>query len=158
MTDRGHDSDTNPREPEIELLGKLARGFLLAARGVFFLAGVTAIIYGSKRALIQGGGWEWPGFAWRAMPSASGAVWAALGLPLVLRADAVLNRGRTQFALIIASAMLWFGPILLQDDSAYGYILRLFATFVAFLCLAVWRTLWRLTGAGLPSQDADPTL
>jgi len=158
MADPGDEPDMNPREPEIELLGKLARGFLFAARAVFFLAGVTAIIYGSKRTLIQGGGWEWPGFAWRAMPSASGAVWVALGLPLVLRADGVLNRGRTQLALIIASAMLWFGPMWLQDDSAYGYILRLFATFVAFLCLVVWRTLWRLTSTGLPSQDADPTL
>ena len=58
----------------------------------------------------------------------------------------------------LLTAALGIAPIALSDDSDYGYILRLFATLVAFLCLVVWRTLWRLTSTGLPHAGAGPTL
>ncbi|MGC6486835.1 MAG: hypothetical protein ACON4Z_04260 [Planctomycetota bacterium] len=147
-----------PREPEIELLGKLARAGLLLVRLAFLCAGAASLAYGLKKSLTVGDGWDWQQFAWRSTPSAAGALWVTLGLPLALPADFLLRRGRTQTGLLVATALLWFGPTVLPDDSDYGYVLRLFATLVAFLCLAVWRTLWRLTGTGLPRAGDDPTL
>lgn len=158
MANPAEDPDLNPREPEIELLGKIARAGLFALRAAFLLAGVTAIVYGLKRTFAEGDGWAWDTFAWRSTPSASGAVWLTLGLPLAAPAGTLLDRGRAQAVLLTASATLWIAPIALSDDSDYGYILRLFATLVAFLCLVVWRTLWRLTSTGLPHAGAGPTL
>ena len=150
MTEHSEEPDLHPREPEIEVLGKLARGGLFCVRAAFLLAGAAALLYGLKRTLATGDGWQFGAFEWRAAPSASGAVWLALGLPLALPADCLLRKGRGQAALLSASVALWFAPIALADDSDYGYVLRMFATLVAFLCLAVWRTLWRLTDTGLP--------
>ena len=62
----------------------------------------------------------------------------------------MLRRSVRQVALLSVSLALWFLPVALGDDSDYGYILRIFATLVAFLSLAVWRTLWRLGDTGLP--------
>ena len=158
MTSPAEEPDLNPREPEIELLGKLARGGLFAVRLAFLCAGAASLAYGLKKSLTAGDGWDWQQFAWRSAPSAAGALWVTLGLPLVLPADCLLRRGRAQTALLLTTALLWFGPMALGDDSDYGYVLRLFATLVAFLCLVVWRTLWRLTGTGLPRASGDPTL
>ena len=36
-------------------------------------------------------------------------------------------------------------PVCFENDSPYGYILRMFATLISFLSMLVWRTLWRLT-------------
>ncbi len=143
-----------PREPEIELLGKLARLGLRGIRLVLLAAGAAALAYGAKRSLTTGDGWPWLPLELRAQLSATGFVWMTVGLPLVLPADVLLNRGLPQAALLLLSACMWFLPWTLGDDSAYGYILRLFATLVAFLCLVVWRTLWRLTKPGLP-RPAD---
>ena len=158
MADPAEPSEPGPREPEIELLGKLARAGLFVIRVVFLVAGVTAVLYGLKRTFVEGDGWAWGDFAWRATPSASGAVWLTLGLPLAAPASAMLDRGWARRALLLTSAALWVGPAALGDDSDYGYILRLFATLVAFLCLFVWRTLWRLTDTGLPRAADGPTL
>jgi len=138
------DTPETPREPEIELLGKLARGGLFVIRLAFFTAGAAALAYGLKKMWTTGDGW-WHELEFRATPSAAGFVWTTVGLPLVLPANTLLERGVPQLALLLASAGMWFGPMALADDSEYGYILRLFATLVAFLCLVVWRTLWRLT-------------
>ena len=158
MTSPADEPDLNPREPEIELLGKLARGGLFAARLVLLCAGAAALVYGLKKTWIEGDGWSWQDVALRSVPSASGSVWIAVGLPLALPADALLVRGLRQVALLLVSVGLWFGPMLLEDDSEYGYILRLFATLIAFLCLVVWRTLWRLTDTGLPRSDDPQTM
>ena len=150
MTEPPADPDLNPREPEIELLGKIARGALFCSRVVLVVAGVVAVLYGLKRTLTTGSAWTLGGFEWRESPSASGAVWLTLGLPLALPADVMLRRSVRQVALLSVSLALWFLPVALGDDSDYGYILRIFATLVAFLSLAVWRTLWRLGDTGLP--------
>ena len=150
MTEPPADPDLNPREPEIEFLGKIARGALFCGRVVLFVAGVVAILYGLKRTLTTGTSWPPGGYEWRDSLSASGAVWLTLGLPLALPADVMLRRSMRQVALLGVSVALWFLPITLGDDSDYGYILRIFATLVAFLSLAVWRTLWRLGDTGLP--------
>ncbi|MFN3242838.1 MAG: hypothetical protein ACE37K_15160 [Planctomycetota bacterium] len=139
------DTPETPREPEIELLGKLARGGLFVIRMALLAAGVAALGYGLKKTLTIGDGWAWGGLEFRSTPSAAGFVWMTVGLPLALPANTLLNRGMPQAALLLTSAAMWFGPMALADDSAYGWILRLFATLVAFLCLVVWRTLWRLT-------------
>jgi len=158
MSPASEDPGLNPPEPEIELLGKLARGGLFMVRFAFLAAGVAALAYGLKKSLTVGDGWSWSHLQARGAPSAAGAVWLTLGLPLVLPADALLSRGRAQVALLLLSGGLWFGPIALGDDSDYGFVLRLFATLVSFLCLVVWRTLWRLTSTGLPADDGEPTL
>lgn len=158
MADSDESGEATPREPEIELLGKLARGFLFAARAALAAAGAAAVAFGLVKSLTDGAGWEPGTLAWRAEPSAAGAVWVTLGLPLVLPAATLLRRGLGQVALLLASVALWFGPSSLGDDSDYGYILRMFATLVSFLCLVVWRTLWRLTGTGLPRSGSEPTL
>lgn len=129
-------TETPPREPEIELLAKLARGGLRTARAALWLAGLAAIAYGLHRTL----------FDERATttPSASGTVWLTIGLPLMLRANWLLDASWRRYLLLLSSAVLWFAPMMLTDDSSYGFVLRIFATIVAFLCLVVWRTLWRL--------------
>ncbi len=147
-----------PREPEIELLGKLARIGLFAIRVAMFVAGTAALAYGLTKSLTSGDGWEWLSLEWRARPSAAGAVWLTVGLPLVLPANVLLDRGLPQAALLGLSAVMWFMPWTLGDDSEYGYILRLFATLVAFLCLVVWRTLWRLTTPSLPTPEDAQTM
>ena len=43
MADPAETSEPSPREPEIELLGKLARAGLFVIRVVFLVAGVTAL-------------------------------------------------------------------------------------------------------------------
>jgi hypothetical protein len=158
MTPSEEQGEAAPREPEIELLGKLARGFLFAARAALAAAGVASLAFGLVKSLTDGASWQPGELVWRAEPSAAGAVWVTLGLPLVLPAATLLRRGGGQVALLLASAALWFGPSSLEDDSDYGYILRIFATLVSFLCLVVWRTLWRLTGTGLPRGGSEPTL
>ena len=152
------EEEQEPREPEIELLGKLARGGLWTVRAAFVAAGLAALAYGLKKTLATGDGWAWGHLQWLATPSAAGAVWLTLGLPLALPADLLLNRGRARAALLLTAAGLWFAPMALSDDSDYGYILRMFATLVSFLCLIVWRTLWQLTSTGLPSESDAPTL
>lgn len=141
------DTPETPREPEIELLGKLARGGLFVIRMAFLAAGLAALGYGLKKTLTTGDGWAWQELVLRDAPSAAGFVWMTVGLPLALPANMLLNRGLPQFALLLTSVGMWFGPMALGDDSDYGYILRMFATLVSFLCLVVWRTLWRLTDA-----------
>lgn len=143
MTDA--DAPEPPREPEIEFLGKLARAFLLVARLALGVAGAASLAYGLKKTWTDGDGWAMDQWAFRAMPSAAGFVWITLGLPLVLPANTLLNRGRPQAALLATAVALWFGPMALPDDSDYGFVLRMFATLVAFLSLVMWRTLWRLT-------------
>jgi len=133
-----------PREPEIEILGMIAHGALALIRVVFFGAGVWAIVYGIQKMrepLLSPG----PGLATVALPSAAGTVWLALGLPLILRCKWMFTKGALQWSLLVILALMWFVPMGLNDDSPYGYILRMFATLVSILSLLVWRTLWRLT-------------
>jgi len=84
-------------------------------------------------------------------------VWFCPGIPLVLPADTFFTRRR--WWLLGASAALWFAPMLLDDDSPYGYLLRMFATLSAFLTLFVWRSLWKLTkpfGGGTEPGSTSP--
>lgn len=130
-----------PPEPEIELLARIAARALWLLRGVLWLAGAFAIGYGCRRTF-------------GADPvSALGAVWIALGLPLVLPTGFVFGRGR--WWLLAASGVLCFAPSALVDDHRYGFVLRGVATLVAALTLLVWRTLWQLTPAGSRSAVPD---
>jgi hypothetical protein len=114
------DTPETPREPEIELLGKLARGGLFVLRMAFLAAGVAALGYGLKKTLTIGDGWAWGALEFRSTPSAAGFVWMTVGLPLALPANTLLDRGLPQAALLLTSAAMWFGPMALADDSAYG--------------------------------------
>lgn len=125
-----------PHEPEIELLGRVARRFLRVLRAVFFAAGMVAIVVG-VRFLCDDTPADAEPIAW------FGLVWICAGLPLLLRADWIL--GRRGWIAALAGAMLWIGPALLPQDHEFGWLIRFFASLVACAVLFVWRTLWRLT-------------
>lgn len=135
-----------PREPEIELLGRLAARAVRLLRRALWLAGATAIAYGLWRCGASG---SWP------LPSAKGFVWLCAGLPLVASASWLFGRG-WRFALP-ALVLLWVVPGLLPDDHDYGYVLRIFASVAATLSLAVYTTLGRLADppVGPPRGTAD---
>jgi len=140
------------REPEIEAMARVARGFLWLLRRVFWLIGAAAVAFGICLSLDVGEGWTFiaPYAAVSSGPGA-GSVWVCLGLPLVLRADWLF--GRSWLRLLCLGAALWFLPSLLPDDHAFGFVARVFASLVACLTLLVWRTLWRLTS---PAPVAAP--
>jgi hypothetical protein len=117
-----------PREPEIEALGRLATGALRVLRGVARLAGVVGIGWGLYSTVTHG---------------ATGIVWLCAGIPLVLHVEWLFGRGR--WLVLGGLAVLWFATALLPDDHEYGWVLRMFASLVAYSTLFVWRTLWSLT-------------
>ncbi len=128
---------TSPPEPEIELLGRIARRVLWCLRRVLWLAGATAIGFGVRSVVIGE-----PLFVW--------FVWFAGGLPVLVPVDWMLGRGR--FVVLTVGVVLWFLPSLLAGDQDHGWVLRVFASLVAAATLFVWRTLWRLT---LPAAGTD---
>lgn len=145
---------TPPREPEIEFLGKCARIGLRVLRTVLWLGGVAALSYGCCKAYDpEFRLWFQPQVpdpfaADPTFPSALGMVWITVGIPLVARANWLLSPKRGLTVVLGVSVVLWFGTMLLADDTRYGFILRMAATLIAFVCLLVWRTLWRLTPEG----------
>ena len=135
-----------PREPEIELLGRIAGRFLWFVRRVLWLGGAAAIAHGCWRSSTDSG-WDLDQPSTLAtLPAATGVVWICLGAPLVVRVDWLF--GRARHAALATGASLWFGACLLPREQEYGYVLRFFASLVACLTLLVWRTLWRLTRVG----------
>jgi hypothetical protein len=131
-----------PREPEIELLARIARRGLIAARCVLFVAGLGAIAF----AVIAAGGHAAtaPGAEDSAAARvAHHAVWVCAGLPLLLRTDWLLGRGR--LPMLGVGIVLWFGPAAVDGDHEYGFVLRMFASLVACATLLVWRTVFALT-------------
>lgn len=135
-----------PREPEIEFLGKVAHVVLRLIRVVLFTAGAYSIASGI--AQMTGPHEDPEGFLkFLLIPSATGTIWLwfTLGLMLVVPSKWIFTKGPAPWALLAVNALLWFVPMALGDDSRYGYILRMFASLIAFLTMLVWRTLWRLT-------------
>jgi hypothetical protein len=139
-----------PREPEIELLGRIARRALGAIRVALWLAGAVAVTLAIHRAL---GAPNTNLFAfvrafelqpadrppaWSAAGCVWGAVWLCAGLPLLAPVDWLFGRGR--WIALAIGAVLWAAPALLPDDHTYGFVLRFFASLVACATLAVWRT------------------
>jgi hypothetical protein len=131
---------TPPREPEIELLGRIAARAIWVLRRALWLGGVAAVGYGLWRICTQ-------------VEHAAGFVWICVGLPLLLPVGWTFGRGRACM-LTVAAALIW-GPSLLPDDQDHAWILRFFAALIPCLTLLVWRTVWRLTRAGNPG-DSKP--
>src|SRR5262245_36004903 len=134
-----------PREPEIEFLGRLARGVLAMLRLLLFVAGIVAIVLACYLAASPPA----PMTPHEAVPPlqqriAFNFVWVCAGVPLVLPSRWLFRRGRWK-ALALGLA-LWFGPMLLDGDHPYGFLIRMFASFVACVTLLVLRTL-RTLGA-----------
>lgn len=139
-----------PREPEIEFLAKVVRFALLALRFAAGTAGVVAIAFGV--ATITGvravnpyvpaspndGSISGPVTA-----TAPDVVWLCIGIPLVLPIAFTFGRGR--WPLLALGALLWFGPMALDGDHPWGWLIRVFASLVACSVLFVWKTLWSLT-------------
>ncbi|MBL8726558.1 MAG: hypothetical protein JNK49_21125 [Planctomycetes bacterium] len=126
--------DTTPREPEIELLGRIARGALWTLRGAMVAGGLFALGHAT---------WGWLAPAPAADPEApaaslSGVVWLCIGLPPLLPVRVWF--GPWRWPLLAGLALLWFVPTALGPDIEYGWILRTFATGVALSVLLVWRT------------------
>jgi hypothetical protein len=132
------------REPEIELLGRIAGRALWILRGVLWLAGAGAVGFGIW-TMVAG---EAPAPAAGSLPKgpALGFVWVCAGLPAMCPVDWLFGRGR--WLALGAAALAWFVPSLLASDAEYGFVLRMFATLVPCLTLLVWRTLWSLTRRG----------
>jgi hypothetical protein len=131
-----------PREPEIEFMGKVARRVILLLRVAFFSAGALAIGHGLQEMAATGSADSLPPMQ---AHNDRGVVWIALGLPLVVPSRWILSKTRALKAMLAVFALLWFVPVCFENDSPYGYILRMFATLISFLSMLVWRTLWRLT-------------
>ncbi|MBK8097573.1 MAG: hypothetical protein IPK26_10720 [Planctomycetes bacterium] len=83
-----------PREPEIELLGRIARRFLWLVRRVLWLAGVAAIAHDIWRSGVNSG---WSLVAPASLvswPAATGIAWLCLGTPLFVRIGRSLSPPR----------------------------------------------------------------
>jgi hypothetical protein len=136
---------TSPREPEIELLGRVAHEALRLMRGALWVGGVTALVYGYEQYAAPSQNPAMLGVSNPVMPSALGTIWITLGLPLVLPTCWLLKKRWACISMAILYSLMWFVPMNLPDDSPYGFILRFFTTTVALSTLLVWRTLWQLT-------------
>ncbi|HZN39052.1 MAG TPA: hypothetical protein VFD82_09620 [Planctomycetota bacterium] len=133
-----------PREPEIEFLGRLASRALTLLRLVLFVAGIVAItaacyLTASPPAATT----QHEGIPALQQRIANNFVWVCAGLPLLLRSRWLFGAG--WWKALALGLVLWFGPMLLDGDHAYGFLIRMFASFVACVTLLVLRTLRTLT-------------
>jgi hypothetical protein len=136
-------------EPEIEFLGRMARGFLHVLRFAMLCAGVTAFALVIVRTMDveppadlifpPGSVYEPPPWFERFAPN---AVWLAAGLPLLLPHRWTLGR-RWPLVLLVA-AVVWTVPMLATSDHRWGWLLRIVATFCGTMTLVMWRTLAHL--------------
>lgn len=139
-------------EPEIEFLGRLARGFLQVLRGAFTLAGAIAVGVVVWRTVDTSPPPDLlfpPGTAYEPPPLferfAPNAVWLTAGLPLLL--PVAWTFGRRWWLLLLGAALLWTLPMLAASDHRWGWLLRIVGTFCGVATMAVWRTLAGLTRA-----------
>lgn len=133
-----------PREPEIEFLGKVVRIGLWALRGFFWLAGLAALVGSVFLVTSPEAQMSEPG----PVPPvgeriADSLTWWCLGVPLLLPSGWLVGRGR--WPMLFAGLALWFGPMLVDGDHRYGFVIRFFASLVAVSVLLVWRTVFSLT-------------
>ncbi|MBL8734924.1 MAG: hypothetical protein JNL12_00725 [Planctomycetes bacterium] len=134
---------TTPREPEIEALGRIARGGLWCVRCAFLLAGVGFVGFGLMNLLQGRTGLSEVTPGTMVTDHHIDVVWLCLGLPLLPPVDWTFGRGR--WLVLAVLAVLVAAPVLLGGDDDYGFVIRAFAGLVALASLAVWRTLWKLT-------------
>ncbi|HEX6813428.1 MAG TPA: hypothetical protein VF384_17550 [Planctomycetota bacterium] len=136
-----------PREPEIEFLGKVARRVLAFLRAMLCLAGLVAIAVAIWLTLDPPAGpTEHAAIPPLSQRIAHNLVWVCVGLPLVLSSRWLFGAGR--WTALALGGLLWLGPMLLEGDHSYGFLIRMFATFVACATLLVLRTLRQLTATG----------
>lgn len=133
-----------PREPEIEFLGRIASRVLALLRVVLFVAGIVAIAAACYlTANPPAATTQHEGIPALQERIANNFVWVCAGLPLLLRSRWLFGSGRWQ--ALAVGLVLWFGPMLLDGDHAYGFLIRMFASFVTCVTLLVLRTLRTLT-------------
>ena len=143
---------STPREPEIELLGRIATRAIWLLRRVLWLGGVAAVGYGVWRCGADAN-WSFVApYSLLSPPGAAGFVWLCVGLPLLLPVDWTFGRGRGPMLAVATTLVL--GPSLLPDDRDHAWILRCFAVLIPCVTVLVWRTVWRLTRA---ANGGDPT-
>ena len=138
-------SPVEPREPEIEFLGRLARRVLALLRVLLFVLGLVAIaaacyLTASPPAAMT----EHTPIPSLQQRIANNFVWVCAGLPLLLPSRWLFGAG--WWKALAVGLLLWFGPMLLDGDHEYGFLIRIFASFVACVTLLVLRTL-RTLGA-----------
>jgi hypothetical protein len=135
-----------PRDPEIEILGKVVRVFLRAARAVLALVGAI-VIAGSIYVVLHPETVMSEQEPIPPLPAlvAFNLVWWCLGIPFLLPVKFLFGRGR--WPLLVVGGALWFGPMLLEGDHSYGYLIRFFASLVAVSVLFVWKSVFALTRA-----------
>jgi len=129
-------------EREIDVLGRVAHFALRVLRWISILAGLVAIA-GAIYTVFD----PVPVYSDNIPPTstviAHQIVFLCLGLPWVLPVACTLGRG-WRIMLAIGTA-LWFGPMALEGDHDFGFLVRMFASLVAIAVLAVWRTLYGLS-------------
>jgi hypothetical protein len=133
-----------PREREMEFLGRLAQKALLGVRVLFWLTGAAALagaiyITGNPTVTMS----EDQPVPPLAQRLASNLTFLCFAIPLLLPVRWLLGRGR--FVALALGGVMWFAPMLLPGDHAFGFAIRVFATLVACAMLLVWWTLWSLT-------------
>jgi hypothetical protein len=132
------------REPEIEFLGRLARRVLTMLRLALFVAGLVAIAVACYITASPPEPAPNEVIAPLQQRIASNFVWVCAGTPLLLPSRWMFRAGWWK-ALALGLA-LWLGPMLLDGDHPYGFVIRMFASFVTCVTLLVLRVL-RTLGA-----------
>jgi hypothetical protein len=132
------------REPEIVFLGRLAGCVLTTLRLALFVAGLVAVAIACYLTASPPEAPPNEVIAPLQQRIASNFVWVCAGVPLLLPSRWTFGKGWWK-ALALGLA-LWFGPMLLDGDHPYGFVIRVFASFVACVTLLVLRVL-RTLGA-----------
>jgi len=132
-----------PREPEIEFLGKVVAFGLLMFRAATVTGALVAVAYGVANIV------DPPYYPFMTMGVGGGRmvapffVWFCIGIPPLLPVKWLFGGGR--WSMLLVGIALWFGPMWLEGDHDYGFILRFFASLVAVSVLLVWKTVFALT-------------
>jgi hypothetical protein len=130
---------TAPDQPKsLQHLHRFALIGLLAFRTLAFAGGATAIVLGF--VLREGQRGE------GVQPVTLGSILLTLatsfGVPLLLPAPWL--RDRRLIPVLLVLAIVWFLPTIRGGDSAYGWLLRAFATGVAIAIMVIWDVFYGL--------------
>ncbi len=149
-------SQTQPREPEIEFLGKIVRVMLAGFRVATILASTVAVAH-ALRGIFAPAVVPWGPSVDAPLapePIAPYFVWLCVGIPPLLPITWLFGRGR--WPMLLVGLALWSGPHWLEGDAEYGYLIRFFASLVALSVLVVWKTVFALTrGPGGPAAQVE---
>ena len=125
-------------------MGRVVTIFLRALRCLFALAGASmigaAVYMTVDPTSVMSAAEPIPPLA---KLIAGNLVWCCIGIPLLLPTKWLFGRGR--WPMLLVGFLLWFGPMGIEGDHDYGWLIRFFASLVAVSVLSVWKTIFALT-------------